>query len=83
MEVREKLRSDDQARDYRRAGLACRHHWLIESPDGPACGGVCKLCGAERQFPTSSDDYLVDDADILSSAVSSSRCLTLRAIICG
>lgn len=28
----------------------CQHHWLIESPDGPVSMGVCRLCGAEREF---------------------------------
>ncbi len=30
--------------------LACRHHWLIEVPDGPTSDARCKLCGATRQF---------------------------------
>ena len=28
----------------------CQHHWLIESPNGPVSKGVCRLCGAEREF---------------------------------
>ncbi len=28
----------------------CRHHWLIEIADGPISKGVCKCCGAEREF---------------------------------
>ena len=28
----------------------CQHHWLIESPNGPVSMGVCRLCGAEREF---------------------------------
>ena len=28
----------------------CRHHWVIASPDGPVSKGVCRLCGAEREF---------------------------------
>lgn len=31
-------------------GDPCRHHWLIEAPDGPTSDGRCKLCGATRQF---------------------------------
>lgn len=45
--------------------LQCRHHWLIESPQGPACRGVCKLCGAERQFESSSDVHCSDDIYVL------------------
>jgi hypothetical protein len=37
------------------AGIAtaesrCRHHWLIESPHGATSMGICKLCGAQREF---------------------------------
>lgn len=28
----------------------CRHHWMIEPPDGPLSKGVCKLCGEVRMF---------------------------------
>ena len=28
----------------------CRHYWIIESPKGPTSMGVCKLCGAEKEF---------------------------------
>ena len=29
---------------------ACRHQWLIDSPAGPSSKGVCRQCGAEREF---------------------------------
>ena len=28
----------------------CRHYWIIESPNGPTSRGMCKLCGAEKEF---------------------------------
>jgi hypothetical protein len=28
----------------------CRHHWLIERPNGLASSARCKFCGAEREF---------------------------------
>ena len=28
----------------------CRHHWLLDPPSGPLDHGVCKFCGAERDF---------------------------------
>ncbi len=31
-------------------GDPCAHHWLIESPDGETSRGVCRICGASRQF---------------------------------
>lgn len=38
----------------------CKHHWLIEPPDGPTSKGVCKLCGETKVF----DNIL---ADLLSN----------------
>jgi hypothetical protein len=32
------------------ARAKCRHYWIIESPNGPTSRGVCKLCGAEKEF---------------------------------
>lgn len=32
------------------------HHWLIESPAGPTCEGVCRKCNARRIFPTSANE---------------------------
>ena len=31
----------------------CTHHWVIESPAGPASEGVCQKCGETRQFSNS------------------------------
>lgn len=28
----------------------CCHYWIIESPNGPTSRGVCKFCGAEKEF---------------------------------
>ena len=28
----------------------CVHHWIIGLPDGPVSRGMCKKCGAEREF---------------------------------
>ena len=32
------------------------HHWLISSPTGPTCEGVCKHCGEFRLYSSSGDD---------------------------
>lgn len=38
---------------------ACVHHWLIETPDGALMSrGVCKRCGATKEFPASAEDGL-------------------------
>ena len=28
----------------------CHHYWVIESASGPTSKGVCKFCGAEKEF---------------------------------
>lgn len=39
---------------------ACRHHWVIETPNGSLSLGFCKLCGVERSFRNSSEDMMWD-----------------------
>jgi hypothetical protein len=39
----------------------CRHHWLIESPQGALSHGRCKRCGEEREFRNSATDHLWED----------------------
>jgi hypothetical protein len=34
------------------------HRWRIESPEGEFSRGTCKICGEERMFPNSAEDYL-------------------------
>ncbi len=31
----------------------CKHHWLIESPNGVESQGTCKVCGAKKSFSNS------------------------------
>jgi hypothetical protein len=28
----------------------CQHHWVLEPADGPTSVGICKHCGAQREF---------------------------------
>ena len=34
----------------------CCHYWLIESPGGHISRGICKYCGAEREFFNALED---------------------------
>ena len=34
------------------------HRWRIESPNGEFSRGICKICGEEKLFPNSAEDYL-------------------------
>jgi hypothetical protein len=38
----------------------CRHHWIIEAPQGATSWGVCKVCGAKKEFPNSASDSLYE-----------------------
>jgi hypothetical protein len=47
----------DKIREREIGGGECLHYWLIESADGPTSMGVCKHCGAEREFFNSLQDF--------------------------
>lgn len=38
----------------------CRHHWIIDAPQGATSWGVCKLCGAKKEFPNAASDSLYE-----------------------
>jgi hypothetical protein len=39
----------------------CRHHWVIDTPNGALSSGKCKRCGADKEFRNSSEDLLWDN----------------------
>jgi hypothetical protein len=39
----------------------CRHHWVIDTPNGALSAGSCKRCGAAKDFRNSSEDLLWDN----------------------
>ncbi len=39
----------------------CQHHWRIASPNGATSQGICKRCGAEREFPNSTNESVWDN----------------------
>ncbi|GAG39154.1 unnamed protein product [marine sediment metagenome] len=43
------------------AETECRHHWLIESPHGPTSMGICRLCGAQKEFRNWAYSWLWED----------------------
>jgi hypothetical protein len=38
----------------------CRHHWVIDTPNGAVSGGRCKRCGVNRDFRNSTEDVMWD-----------------------
>ena len=49
----------------------CTHHWVIESPSGPASRGLCKLCGEEREFRNYLENSPYWEDDVYLDQVSS------------
>ena len=41
--------------------ISCRHHWIIDTAVGVTSKGVCKLCGAEKEFLNVIDDSIPKD----------------------
>ncbi len=39
----------------------CRHHWVIETPHGAMSSGLCKFCGARKEFFNSSPGAMWED----------------------
>ena len=39
----------------------CRHHWVIETPNGALSSGRCKRCGLAREFRNSSEEAFWDN----------------------
>ena len=40
-------------RTYAELVAACVHYWILRPPNGARVVGVCRVCRAERDFPTS------------------------------
>ena len=38
----------------------CIHRWVIAMPNGPTSPGVCRHCGAQREFKNS-EEALLDE----------------------
>ena len=35
----------------------CRHHWVIETANGPISWGVCQICHEGKEFKNSIGDH--------------------------
>jgi hypothetical protein len=45
------------------AQAQCRHHWIIEPASGPISRGICKICGAEKNFDNVLEETPIDKYD--------------------
>jgi hypothetical protein len=39
----------------------CRHHWIIDTPNGSVSSGRCKVCGIDKEFRNSAEDPMWDN----------------------
>ena len=39
----------------------CRHHWVIETPNGSVSSGRCKTCGIDKEFRNSAEEPMWDN----------------------
>ena len=71
-------RRQENAIQEHKPTVECRHHWLIDGPDGPTSWGLCKYCGAAKEFlnhfTLAQPDYRSDsEKDSKSVSVGSAR----------
>ena len=43
----------------------CVHHWLIDTPNGRESQGVCKRCGATKEFSNSTEQVMWEQTNTL------------------
>jgi hypothetical protein len=43
------------------ASTLCRHHWVIDTPNGALSSGRCKRCGVDKEFRNSNEDPMWDN----------------------
>ncbi|GMV85272.1 MAG: hypothetical protein AMXMBFR80_11280 [Dehalococcoidia bacterium] len=53
--------TDHATREAAATSALCRHHWVIETPNGALSHGRCKRCGTAREFRNSSEEALWDN----------------------
>ena len=46
-----KLAYEEGAGGWTAAQLRCTHHWIIGRATASVSGGICRFCGAQKQFP--------------------------------
>lgn len=52
--------TDGHALSSASVSAICRHHWVIDTPNGAVSGGRCKRCGIDREFRNSTEDLMWD-----------------------
>jgi hypothetical protein len=47
----------------------CRHHWLIDTPRGSVTRGVCRHCGAVKEYQSAWNGSVWDHDDVKEPVV--------------
>src|SRR5581483_6377244 len=42
----------------------CQHHWLIDTPAGSVTRGVCRKCGAIKEYPSAWNGGVWDQEEV-------------------
>ena len=53
------------------AAATCVHHWLIDAPSGRESIGLCKRCGATRNFANSTENVMWEQSNTLRNTLRS------------
>ena len=57
----------------------CTHHWVIETPSGPASLGYCKVCGIVKEFQNFIENNPNWEDDVESGQAQSNQ--VLRSVV--
>ena len=63
-----------------RSPLSCCHHWVIQPAEGPLSTGVCRTCGAEREFKNYVEDPGWDDYNLVARSALGSSSVVAREV---
>ena len=61
----ETLPEEQRSRTATQGGPKCVHHWIIETPNGRESQGVCKRCGAKKEFANSNESVMWEQTNTL------------------
>ena len=60
-------------------GGTCTHYWVIGPPEGPTSTGICRLCGAKREFETSYKAAIANATGTANDIVYGKKKMTISA----
>ena len=57
--MRNRIKNEIQEHETRDGNGDHQHYWVINTAEGPISKGVCKLCGAEKEFLNAMPELVV------------------------